>query len=156
MDRNWSRFSASVTIGSPRPRAVAAPEVSLMTKHRLSWVMALTVSWASARLLVEVAAGAEPGVPSYRYDDRVPRSTVLDRKATPEEVEAHAESVRDLAADLGLGRVRLRGDGTVVVRSPEPGYRAVMRLAAAASEIVGSYVHVITDDVAGAVDTRDL
>lgn len=86
----------------------------------------------------------------------MPRSQVLDSKATSDEVTAHATAIRDLAAGHGLSDVRLRADGTVVVHSSQPGYRAVTRLAAEASELVGTYVHVITDDVPGAVDTRDL
>ncbi len=44
----------------------------------------------------------------------------------------------------------------MVVHSEEAGYRSVTRLSAAASELVGAYVHVITDDVPGAVGTREL
>ncbi|MDA8392163.1 MAG: hypothetical protein M0Z87_05050 [Actinomycetota bacterium] len=55
-----------------------------------------------------------------------------------------------------MSDVRLRNDGTVVVHSTERGYRAVTRLSAAVSEIVGHYVHVITDDVPGAVGAREL
>ncbi|MGH3848751.1 MAG: hypothetical protein ACRDRT_03440 [Pseudonocardiaceae bacterium] len=86
----------------------------------------------------------------------MPRATLVDRKATPEEVTSHAAAVRRLAASLGLGGPRLRSDGTVVVHSDEEGYRAVTRLSAAASELVGAYVHVITDDVPGAADAREL
>jgi hypothetical protein len=39
---------------------------------------------------------------------------------------------------LGLSRPRLRHDGTVVVHSDEAGYRAVTRLSATASELIGS------------------
>jgi len=49
-----------------------------------------------------------------------------------------------------------RADGTVVVHSDEPGYRAVTRLSSALSELVGTYVHVITDDVPGADNAREL
>jgi len=38
----------------------------------------------------------------------------------------------------------------------ETGYRAVTCPTAAASELVGTYVHVITDDVPGAADAREL
>ncbi|MHB8245942.1 MAG: hypothetical protein ACYDGN_11430 [Acidimicrobiales bacterium] len=86
----------------------------------------------------------------------MPRATLIDRKAAFDEVTAHAATVRHLAADLGLSDLRLRRDGTVVVHSDEPGYRAVTRLSAAASDLVGAYVHVITDDVPGATDTREL
>ncbi len=86
----------------------------------------------------------------------MPRVTIVDRQATAHEVTAHAAAIRDMASRLGLGPVRLRGDGTVVVHSSEPGYRGVTRLSAAASERLGSYVHVITDDVPGALDTQEL
>lgn len=79
-----------------------------------------------------------------------------DRKATAPEVRAHAEPIGRRAAALGLGEPRLRWDGTVIVRSDEPGYRWVNRLATQASALVGAYVHVITDDVPGAVDTTPL
>lgn len=52
--------------------------------------------------------------------------------------------------------MRLRSDGTLVVHSSGPGYRSVTRLAAAASDIVGTHVHVITDDVPAAADAREL
>ena len=69
---------------------------------------------------------------------------------------AHRGPIRRLAAELGLGDPRVRADGAVIVRSPEIGYRAVTRLSAAASDVVGRYVHVITDDVPGAADAREL
>ena len=90
------------------------------------------------------------------YDWDVPRTTLVDRKATSEEVMSHAAALRQLTAGLGLSDPRLRGDGTVIVHSDETGYRAVTRLSAAASELVGTYVHVITDDVPGAADAREL
>ena len=86
----------------------------------------------------------------------MPPSTTVDRKATATEVEAHGPAVREAASRLGLSDVRLRHDGTVVVHSTERGYRAVTRLSAAVSGIVGHYVHVITDDVPGAVGARGL
>jgi hypothetical protein len=86
----------------------------------------------------------------------VPRSTVADRKASRDEVAPHGATIYRLATELGLAHLRLRRDGTVVVHSPEPGYLAVTRLSAAASELVGRYVHVITDDVPGARDAREL
>ena len=86
----------------------------------------------------------------------MPRSTLIDRKATHDEVAAHAAAIRQLAVDLGLSDLRLRSDGTVVAHSDEAGYRSVTRLSAAASEFVGTYVHVITDDVPGATDTQEL
>ncbi len=60
------------------------------------------------------------------------------------------------AARLALTDVRVRSDGTVVVHSDEPGYRSVLRLSESASELVGTYVHVITDDVPGAAGASEL
>lgn len=79
-----------------------------------------------------------------------------DRKATAEEVRAHARALRGLAARSGLETPRLRDDGTVVVRSPEPGYRTVLEFAGLAASEVGAYVHVITDDVPAARATSAL
>lgn len=79
-----------------------------------------------------------------------------DRKATTPEAQAHREPIRRRAAALGLGEPRLRWDGAVVLRSDEPGYRSVNRLATEASALVGAYVPVITDDVPGAVDATPL
>ena len=81
---------------------------------------------------------------------------VVDRKASSREVAPHVGAIRQLVANLGLSDPRLRSDGAMVVHSEEAGYRAVTRLSAAATELVGAYVHVITDDVPGAVGTRDL
>lgn len=83
-------------------------------------------------------------------------ATTVDRKATAAEVEAHGPAVREAASRLGLSDVRVRDDGTVVVHSPELGYRSVLRLSAAASEVAGRYVQVITDDVPGAAGAREL
>jgi len=71
-------------------------------------------------------------------------------------VTAHAAAIRHSASRLGLGGVCVRRDGALVVRSAERGYRSVTGLPAAASELVGTYVHVITDDVPGAVDAQEL
>lgn len=68
----------------------------------------------------------------------------------------HGPAIREVAARIGRGDLRLRNDGAVVVHSAEPGYRAVTSLSAAASELVGAYVHVLTDDVSGALDTEEL
>ena len=91
-----------------------------------------------------------------RYHFGVQRASVADRKATRNEVRVYAAKIRDLATAAGLTRARLRGDGTVVVHSDEAGYRAVTRLSVTASELVGHYVHVITDDVPGAANALEL
>jgi len=79
-----------------------------------------------------------------------------NRKATADEVRAHAAALRQLAEHSALGRPRVRDDGTLVVHSSEPGYRAVLEFAAQAAAQVGTYVHVITDDAAAAQDTTAL
>jgi hypothetical protein len=71
-------------------------------------------------------------------------------------VEPHRAAIRRLTADLVLSSPRLRSDGTVVVHSDEAGYGAVSRLSVAASEIAGECVHVMTDDVPGALDAREM
>jgi len=86
----------------------------------------------------------------------VPGIPVADRQATQEEVARHRDAIRRLAHGLELTGPRLRDDGAVVVHNPERGYRKVFRLSAAASDLVGRYVHVITDDVPGATDAKDL
>lgn len=102
----------------------------------------------------ETIASIEPRAAGYRRV--VPGTPVVDRKATRNEVAAHRGAIRELARGFGLVDARLRSDGAVVVHSPESGYRAVIRLSAAASELVGRYVHVITDDVPGASDSQEL
>ncbi|MDP9021427.1 MAG: hypothetical protein M3N57_01740 [Actinomycetota bacterium] len=84
------------------------------------------------------------------------RTTTTDRKASAEEVRKHAKALRALAAELGVDPVRVRDDGTVVVHADEPGYRQALEASARASALVGTYVHVITDDVPGAVDAQEL
>jgi hypothetical protein len=83
-------------------------------------------------------------------------AVATDRKATAAEVRAHGAIVHRLAAGFGLAPPRLRDDGAVVIHSPAPGYRAATRLSASASEAVGAYVHVITDDVPAAATARPL
>lgn len=73
-----------------------------------------------------------------------------DRRASWHEVAGRREELRTLADTCGLTRVRLGRDGTVIVHAPHPGYRAVGRFAAEAAGIVGTYVHVVTDDVPAA------
>ena len=73
-----------------------------------------------------------------------------DRKATRDEVVAHASSLRESVARLGLGSLRIRDDGTLAIHSDDPGYKTANRLSVIAGHVVGAYVHVITDDVPGA------
>lgn len=84
------------------------------------------------------------------------RATTTDRKASAEEVRQHVDALRAVAAELGVGPVAVRDDGTVVVHADEPGYRQALDMSARASALVGTYVHVITDDVPGAAGAREL
>lgn len=79
-----------------------------------------------------------------------------DRKASTDEVCAHAAALRQLAELRGLGEPRVRDDGTLVVHTDEPGYRAVLEFAAQAAAEVGTYVHVITGDAPAARPTTAL
>lgn len=79
-----------------------------------------------------------------------------ERRAAADEVRAHADAVRQAAHECGATDVRLLDDGTLVVRSDDLGYRHVIALVGRAREIVGGYVHVITDDVPAAADARPL
>lgn len=73
-----------------------------------------------------------------------------DRRASWQEVAGRRDELRARAQECGLTHVRLGRDGTVIVHAPEPGYRSVGRFAAEAGAIVGTYVHVVTDDVPAA------
>jgi hypothetical protein len=84
------------------------------------------------------------------------RVVAVDRKAEATEVRGHADELRALAVDADFQTLRLREDGTLVVHSDEPGYRSVNRFSTAATEIVGQYVNVITDDVPGAINAGPL
>lgn len=84
------------------------------------------------------------------------RDTATERKATAHEVRAHAPALREFAARLGVEPIRVRADGTVVVHAEQPGYRQVLEASSQASAVVGTYVHVITDDVPGAAASEDL
>jgi hypothetical protein len=83
-------------------------------------------------------------------------TVVADRRATLAEVLAHADAIRRLIIAYNLGAPRIRADGAVFVHSDESGYGSVNRLSMVASRMVGAYVHVLTDDVPGAVNTQPL
>lgn len=78
------------------------------------------------------------------------KATATDRKASAAEVRARAGEVRRLADEAGVSNPRLKDDGTVVVHSTMSGYREVVDLSRRLSELLGCYVHVITDDVPAA------
>ncbi len=75
---------------------------------------------------------------------------VSDRRATWSEVAAHRAQLRKKAESCGLTDPRLRSDGAVIVHAPDSGYRLAGRFAADAAGAVGTYVHVLTDDVPAA------
>lgn len=82
-------------------------------------------------------------------------TTVQDR-ASADDVRAHATELLAAAREAGVTDVRLHDDGTVVVHSDALGYRQVIALGLRARDIVGSYVHIITDDVQAAAGARPL
>lgn len=98
------------------------------------------------------AAVAEHGfLPPQLVDSALRRlekraGTWLERNATAEEVAAHEEQLRTLAADAGLSGFEVRQGGLVVVHSDEAGYRSVIRFATEASRLVGAWVQVVTDE----------
>lgn len=75
---------------------------------------------------------------------------VSDRRASWPEVAAHRVELRELARTVGLTTPRLANDGTIIVHAPDRGYRLLAQFAAGAARVVGTYVHVITDDVPAA------
>jgi hypothetical protein len=79
-----------------------------------------------------------------------------DRVATRSEVLAHRVELAALARANGLRDARADRAGVVIVHSDAPGYGAVRRFATAASQLVGAWVNVITDDVPAATSSADL
>lgn len=75
---------------------------------------------------------------------------VSDRRATWSEVAARRTELRKKVQGCGLSDARLRSDGAVIVHAPDSGYRLTGRFAAEAAAVVGTYVHVLTDDVPAA------
>jgi hypothetical protein len=80
----------------------------------------------------------------------VSETIISDRRASWHEVATHRGELRVRAHALGLTDARLRSDGAVIVHAPDPGYRLVGRFATDAATVVGTYVHVLTDDVPAA------
>lgn len=74
------------------------------------------------------------------------QAIVSDRRATWSEVAARRAELRREAQVCGLTDPRLREDGAVIVHAPDPGSRMLGRFAAQAAGVVGTYVHVLTDD----------
>jgi hypothetical protein len=83
----------------------------------------------------------------------VPETIVSDRRASWQEVAARRTELRAKADACGLTEPRLRRDGAVVVHAPDNGYRVAGRFAAEAAGVVGTYVHVLTDDVPAVADS---
>lgn len=77
---------------------------------------------------------------------------VSDRRASWHEVAARRVELRVKADACGLTEPRLRDDGAVIVHAPDSGYGLTGRFAALAAAVVGTYVHVLTDDVPVASD----
>lgn len=83
-------------------------------------------------------------------------TTTTDRRASADEVRAHADALKNAAHEAGLTDVRILDDGTLVVHSDDEGLRQVIDLVGRARRIVDSYVHVITDDVPAAEGAHPL
>lgn len=88
-----------------------------------------------------------------KYHWGVSETMVSDRRASWQEVAARRAELRAQAGACGLTAPRLRNDGAVIVHAPDAGYRLASRFADAAAGLVGTYVHVLTDDVPAASDT---
>lgn len=92
-----------------------------------------------------------------RYGRGMSEMISSDRRASWREVAERRDELRARAEKAGLTHTRLGDDGTVVVHAPDPGYRSVGLFAADAADVVGTYVHVVTDDVpAAATDSPPL
>lgn len=85
------------------------------------------------------------------YAEIMSELMTADRRATASEVAAKRAELRALASGHGFDAVRIATDGTIVVHSEDPGYRAIARFAGEASRLIGAYVQVITDDVTAAL-----
>ncbi len=83
-------------------------------------------------------------------------TTTTDRRASAEQVRASAQDIKRAAAEVGVSDVRLHDDGTLVVHSEDPGLREVLALVKRARQLVGVYVHVITDEVPAAKGAQPL
>lgn len=103
------------------------------------WVAKLKDKWGDLRLVA---------CPMARI--------AVDDRASAEQVREHVPEILAAARAAGVSNVRLHDDGTLVVRSDDPGYQQVIGLAGRAREIIGVYVHVITDDVPAAAGARPL
>lgn len=73
-----------------------------------------------------------------------------DRTATRAEVVTQRHALRALAERHGLAEPRVDQAGTIVVHSDAPGYGPLRRYASEASELVGAWVNVISDDAPAA------
>lgn len=73
-----------------------------------------------------------------------------ERTATRDEVIALRGDLRAMAERHNLTEPRVDDVGTIIVRSPQPGYAAVRRFAVEASALAGVWVNVITDGVPAA------
>lgn len=77
-------------------------------------------------------------------------TATTDRTATRAEVLAVREQLRRLAAKQRLTELRVDVAGTVIVHSDAPGYGPLRLFAREASQLIGVWVNVITDDVPAA------
>lgn len=83
-------------------------------------------------------------------------NTTTDERASADQVRRYAEQIRAAARDTGVTDVRLLDNGTLVIHSDDKGYRDVIELGLRVDDIVGTYVHIITDDAPAAEGARPL
>jgi hypothetical protein len=76
-------------------------------------------------------------------------------RATRSEILTHRVELAALARAHGLRDPRTDSTGVIIVHADAPGYGAVRRFATAASQTVGAWVNVITDDVPAARTSTD-
>ena len=79
----------------------------------------------------------------------MPATIVEDRRATRAELVTHRHALLSLATEYGLSNLRVRGDNAIVATTASRGYRKVASFINVASELVGAYVYVVTDDTPG-------
>ena len=82
--------------------------------------------------------------------------TTTDERASADRARRHAEQIRAVARDAGVTDVRLLDNGTLVIHSDDKGHLDVIKLGLRVDDIVGTYVHLITDDAPAAESARPL
>ena len=75
----------------------------------------------------------------------------LERVATADQIRKSRSQLTQLAAGLQLSDLRMTNDGTLLLHvDRDPGYRPVIKLVAAATQLLGAVPRVVTDDAPSA------